>query len=362
MATARILSLTLEPESTSTYFNLQFSADGGTTWTNFDPANASPAAPVDIAVSELSSNVYTLDGVNSPGGNDAAASYLGNLYRYRLKNTNGYGNWSQPFRADAYPSPEELQAYLTAHGLTLTSGQQAQCAGSLAAAIADFERQTGRKPLYSTSSTAKTYDPPTFFEGGRSVLWLGRDLASVSSISYQPEDATAETLTAGEDYDLLGYDERDTDVDGPYDRIAFYRRWTSPLPCTLRGSLTITGVWAYSSTGLPDDVFQALLARGAWGMWTAPWITAWRPGRVSRRPGRRSIRLPSPSIAGWCSNAAASRFRPLPARLHRLPEDGGPGNQYGRVHRLHGRTAECRHPLLLPDRGERQEPAGVRAG
>lgn len=96
---ARIIRLTISPPATATHFQIGFSADRGATWTPFDPAAAAPSAYADIAVASLSSGVYTLDGINSPAGNQAAASRAGNLYRYRLKTAGAYGNWSHPFGA-----------------------------------------------------------------------------------------------------------------------------------------------------------------------------------------------------------------------------------------------------------------------
>jgi hypothetical protein len=106
MSTARVLSITVEVETSpvTTHFQLRFNVDGSTTWTGYDPSNASPSVPADVSVSTLdASSVYTLDGVNSPTGNTASTSYAGNWYQLRLKSAGGYGDWSVPFKIGNEP-------------------------------------------------------------------------------------------------------------------------------------------------------------------------------------------------------------------------------------------------------------------
>src|SRR5688572_3443324 len=108
MATARIVALQVAPAAliTSevwTHFNLQHRVTGATTWTDFFTSGATLE---DLAVALLTSGVYTLDGVNSPAGNEALASQAGTEYRSRGKTAGGYGNWSEPFKAANEPETD----------------------------------------------------------------------------------------------------------------------------------------------------------------------------------------------------------------------------------------------------------------
>lgn len=103
MAVARIVLITVPVETSpvTTHFQIQYNTDGGATWTAYNPG-----AGADISVSTLSSGVYTLDGINSPTGNTAAASYAGNWYQLRLKSSGGYGNWSDAFKIEDEPDDD----------------------------------------------------------------------------------------------------------------------------------------------------------------------------------------------------------------------------------------------------------------
>lgn len=267
MSTARIIDLTITTTAATTAWNLQYSTDR-ITWSDFYTTGS---ALEDLSTSLLTSSVYTLDGINSPTGTKAAASYLGNWYRYRLKTTGGYGNYSdEPFRVTSYPTAAELQAYLEAHGFTLTVGQIALCGSAITSAIADFEKRTDRRPLLAGGSDlVKQYDPPTMRLEGCSTLFLKRDLYSLTSLVYTPTNSTSTTLVEGTDFDLVPYDGGDVDEGRGVDRIRFYtHRWSEPIAYSLRKSLYLTGQWGTFGV-LPDDVFLALLAGGAVGMGAA---------------------------------------------------------------------------------------------
>ena len=312
MPTARIVLITVPTAASTTHFNLRYSTNADD-WTDYYTTGSTLE---DLAVAVLSSGVYTLDGLNSPTGNKAAASYLGNFYQIRLKSAGGYGNWSEPFRVSAYPTATDLQAFLTAHGVTLTSGQEVQCASAIAAGIADFERATDRKPFLAGPSVAKVLDPPTMYDEGRSILFLKRDLATFTSLVYQPTNGTAETLVRGEDFQLQPYDADDTDEFRPFDRIDFYgRRWLSPHAASVRYSLTLTGTWGYS-TILPDDVWQAMLCQGAGGMWTI--LRQYNTnGMLGWKDGDRSVDY---GIQSWSalSDAWAAQYQAAVSRYRRL--------------------------------------------
>lgn len=96
MPEARIAELQLNPEADWTHINLWFSTDRGVTWQEFYTTGSSLE---DLPVSVLENGVLTVDGVNSPAGTEAAASYAGNIYRHRGKTAAGYGNKGKPFKA-----------------------------------------------------------------------------------------------------------------------------------------------------------------------------------------------------------------------------------------------------------------------
>lgn len=100
------IAITVEASPATTAFNIRFSDDAGETWTHYDPASATPVAAADILVATLSAGVCTINGINTPTGNAAAASAEGNWYAYRLKSASGYGNWSVPFKAAAEPETD----------------------------------------------------------------------------------------------------------------------------------------------------------------------------------------------------------------------------------------------------------------
>lgn len=97
---ARILTITVPATVETTFWGLRFRVTGESTWTDYNPGS------VDIAVPAIDADglyLYTLDGINSPAGNEATASEAGNEYSIRLKTSGGYGGWSDPFKASWEP-------------------------------------------------------------------------------------------------------------------------------------------------------------------------------------------------------------------------------------------------------------------
>ena len=161
-----------------------------------------------------------------------------------------------------WPTSEDLNNFLSAAGLTVSTSLELFLDTAVSAARRDFEGPAGadRKMLGDTSDVARRYDPPT---DGQSLLFIA-DLASLTSVVYQPDGSSAETLTQNTDFWLEPYEaQSDSNRPAPYTRIRFARRWLQPLGTTLRRSIIITGKWGYATT-LPDDVWLACLARAGW--------------------------------------------------------------------------------------------------
>lgn len=99
MSTPRIVALTLDLDG-ATEFNIRFRQTGAPTWTDYYTTGSTLE---DLSSALLDGDVYTLDGINGPTGNMAAASYGGNEYQARRKTAGGYGNWSAPAAVEWSP-------------------------------------------------------------------------------------------------------------------------------------------------------------------------------------------------------------------------------------------------------------------
>lgn len=154
----------------------------------------------------------------------------------------------------SYPAESDLLALLTAEGFT-TSGLN--LAAAIAAGIARFERETGRRFLDPAGATTRTFDPPMHPRG---QLDLRADIVAPLSGTLS---ATYQTTAL-----VIGTDWRPMPQDAParskpYYRAQFIRPWWPwPIPQSVWGALAITGVWAYGLT-IPDDVWQAMIFAGA---------------------------------------------------------------------------------------------------
>src|SRR5687767_1991754 len=158
----------------------------------------------------------------------------------------------------AYPTATDVQAVLTAAGIALGTLDTTTAA---AAGVTDFERRVGRKMLAPAGTLTRYYPPPTNREG---YLDLGRDLAACTSVQYQPEGATAETLALDTDYWLLPLNARSDDPARPWTGIQLARRWTETpgpeQPAALHRALRVTGRWGYDTT-IPEDVWLPMVYR-----------------------------------------------------------------------------------------------------
>lgn len=173
MPDPRIVQIHVLPEAGTTHFQLEFStalgspgATDAAAWVPYDPTHASPTVPFDLPVSLLdASYYYLLDGINGATGNAAAAS-VGPLYRLRLQNAQGYGNWSQGFAASA------VQAVVGAY---------------YSPTAADIKRRTGVNRLIDQVTDAQL---------DATLLLLLPDAELRSALAVTPEFFDSTTLTA----------------------------------------------------------------------------------------------------------------------------------------------------------------------
>src|SRR5947209_9062840 len=83
----------------------------------------------------------------------------------------------------AYPVQADLEAYLTAAGISIGA---LDTATFMAAGISDFEKRARRKMLAPGADATRYYDPPT---GDSGYLDLAQDLASLTGVVYFPQGA-----------------------------------------------------------------------------------------------------------------------------------------------------------------------------
>lgn len=164
----------------------------------------------------------------------------------------------------AYPTAAEVQAFLVAGGVTVSSALLAQLPVMALAAIQSFESETDRKPLLAAAGTRR-FDPPDTRDGS---LYLEADLAAApTSVSYQPAGQPATALVATT-VDVLGdYDVEPFNASAkgePFTKLVF-RRWRYGggwCGDAYRGSLYVTGLWGYG-VQIPDDAWKAILRLAA---------------------------------------------------------------------------------------------------
>lgn len=200
----------------------------------------------------------------------------------------------------AYPTAKNLSEFLSGAGLTLTNAQELFLPAAATAARLEFERRTDRVFLAGASAQRRT-DPPTAHVDGETILFLPWDAATITAVSYQPTNATAETWTEGEDYDLLPY--HASTVGLPIDRLRIYgKRWLGPLTSQVRRSIYLTGTWGYGAT-IPEDAWLGMLNAGALQLWQQ--ITQYTTGgRLSYKDDEVAEDF---GILPWQSAAAAWR-------------------------------------------------------
>ncbi len=150
----------------------------------------------------------------------------------------------------AYPTGADVDAKLTAAGVD-TTGLDTDSA--IGAAIASFERQTGRVPMLAGEATTRLFNPPT---GAGLVMSLNNDLAAL------PDTVTVNGLAMIEGTDYWCEDTNAPQFGWPFQRIrwSIYRwpmNWAVQLPQWVN-SIAITGQWGYGLT-LPDDAWTAMV-------------------------------------------------------------------------------------------------------
>lgn len=168
----------------------------------------------------------------------------------------------------AYPDGSDLAAYLISIGI-LSAAQVAalDLDGRMLAAVAQWERRTGFIPFLAAAASTRRFDPPGpnrrtgrigLTRGGDARLdFLGGLVGEPTSVIVGFSNHSAgETLTADDHYWLLPVNS--VALGRPYLEIEFISgQWGAAR------SVSILGRWGYDTT-VPDDVWDALLAYGAW--------------------------------------------------------------------------------------------------
>lgn len=157
----------------------------------------------------------------------------------------------------AYPVTADVTAYLSACGVTLTAAQATQAALEIEAAIQLFERLVGRKMESASSDQTRYFDPPS----ASGKVFFREDLASLTSVNYQPVSITATLLQQNVDYTLFPLNA--TARGKPF-------RWMEigvnvsdfPLGAYYRGAYAVTGKWGYATT-IPRLAFNAMVKMAA---------------------------------------------------------------------------------------------------
>lgn len=239
-AQARILTISVPTEDTTTAFQVQYAPGGSLTWTAYNPGGGA-----DIDVSELTDDEYVLDGVNGTG-NSSTASQEGNWYQIRLKSGSLYGTWSAPFRIGA-PTAQDLVLRLTGMGITTYS---VDLMAAAADGLAEFETATGRAML--AVSGTRTFPPPDI---PTRVLDFREDL-----YGYPTALSIAGTAYARDtDYRLL---DPNAYLRGkPYWGAKFLNLFSVPVASPWWNAVSVTGLWGYGTT-IPNDAFDAMVAIG----------------------------------------------------------------------------------------------------
>lgn len=174
MAGERILTFNVPTASSTTHFQIEYSADRST-WTK-----VKVAAATDLAVALLSDRKYTLDGINTVDDDDnnrQAASRPPSWYRLRLKSASGYGNWRDPF---VFPSGEDFLLGMKHHLRDPKLDDDANAAlltdfeylMHVEQAVTAYERSHPRILSQTFALTASTlsYDLPDEWQNGYSSI------------------------------------------------------------------------------------------------------------------------------------------------------------------------------------------------
>ena len=154
-----------------------------------------------------------------------------------------------------YPTAADLAAVLTGGGITVTAGLSALLTDAAAAGRQAFENATGRVMLAPVGDVTKEFAPPEPHYGLVDIP----DLIAVTSVVYQPENATPETLVDGRDYWLTPANAPD---DGkPWTTLQMRRAWVLPTLHSNLRAVKVTGRWGYGAE-IPEDAWLAMCFLG----------------------------------------------------------------------------------------------------
>lgn len=149
--------------------------------------------------------------------------------------------------ADSYPTTADLTAYLAQ--AKLQNVATLQLAWAVEAARDEFENAVGYHVL--AEDGVRRFDAPRNANG---MVDFREPCASVTSVVFE-----GSPMIEGTDYWL--HPNNAPERKRPYRMIEMYKSYPYQLP-GLRRTLVITGKWGLS-TEVPDDIFQAILARAA---------------------------------------------------------------------------------------------------
>lgn len=255
-------------DPTATHFNLRFSTDG-TTWTDYSTSSATPSSPEDLSVALLdASDNYLLDGVNSPAGNMAAASYAGNWYEGRLKGADGYGNWSTRFNvaplavaAPGWPvAADVLQKlqYTNPEGLTASVTNDVD--NLLAAIIAEFQSP----PNGAAGGTGRNFEPVTetrLFDGNGYPELRVPDIVPGTAFTVHAYDAyLTDVQLAAPVQPWLGWN-RLIRPQGAGSIVGASYATPGIFPIGLQ-NISVAATWGFAAT-VPPDVWEAVRCEAA---------------------------------------------------------------------------------------------------
>lgn len=164
----------------------------------------------------------------------------------------------------AYPTATNVEDFIEASGITASAAQITFLDEAALSGKQIIERRTGRTFLGDGTNTTRYYQPPTTRSGRLRI----EDLASISSVTYQPSgQTTATTWTANTDYwtEPDNYAARGE----PITSLVLRQRWSQPLGTAYRRSIAVTGQWGYSTlaAGFPEAVWLAMIAAGLVDVW-----------------------------------------------------------------------------------------------
>lgn len=156
-----------------------------------------------------------------------------------------------------YPRGNELGSYLEGAGISPGAGLNLDTL--IGAARRDFERAVGGIILAAQEPQERRFDPP--FARWPALLDLGDFLLEPASVAYQRPDGDPQSYTIDED--VWFRPDNAAERGRPFELLEFLRPWPHFSRHGDRRSIRVTGRWGYADS-VPDDVFDAILARAAW--------------------------------------------------------------------------------------------------